>query len=210
MAKEACHLLQVMLKRAQVWDQPSMGRDEPCHRPKPLSPNCCPCFEVTYTDLGKSGKLKKNKKQTKIALFYCSTWHQNRKYAFIGVCVSSVSVFAWMHVVRTAGIEECVCVCISACVCFCMSEWCMLACTVNTFKQFITQAVGKPFAKQHKGLLIRLKSLSNPPWRQNPSVTHNDTQGANASFCSFKMVRVNETCVFLFTKPERELFWSLP
>lgn len=134
-------------------------------------------------DLKKSGKFKEKKPLNRS--FYCSTWHQNRNYAFIGLCVSVyVSVCAWMHVVRTAGIEKCVYVCAQKCMCLFLyvSEWCMLACAVNTFKQFITQAVGKPFAKQCKGLLIRLKSLSNPPWRQNPSVTHNDTQRRKCIF----------------------------
>lgn len=76
-----------------------------------------------------------------------------------------------MRLLRTAGSEECTCA--QALVSVFVYVGVMLARAVNTFKQFITRAVGKPFANQRKGPLIRIKSLGQPAVETQPlSDTH--------------------------------------
>lgn len=124
-----------------------------CPRTQTWVRTCFPC----PPNLGLQIK-NDNKRNLKIPLVPgCCTAHQNRTCAFIGLCVSAC---AWMRLLRTAGSEECTCA--QTLVSVFVYVGVMLARAVNTFKQFITRAVGKPFADQRMGPLIRIKSLGEP------------------------------------------------
>lgn len=154
----------------------------------------------------KNDKKKKSQNPSCCSLLCCTSQH-NRKWAVTGLCVSAC---AWMRLVRTAGSEECACA--KVLVSVFVYVWVMLARAVNTFKQFITPAVGKPFANQRKGPLIRIKSQGEPAVETQPlSDTHQHTKVPTHLFIPSRWSEVMKPASCCSQRHNENCFaWSLP